>query len=167
MRRTGLLAALGAVAIDQTSKAWALAALWPPYSEGIAVLPVLNLRLGFNTGVTFGMFANSSEEGGWLLVIVGLSVTAFLARWLWRTASRLEAFALGLIIGGALGNVADRVQQGAVTDFIDAHLAGWHWPTFNMADVAIVCGVVLLVLASLRPAPASTVTAVHHVGSKQ
>jgi lipoprotein signal peptidase len=154
MRRSGLLVAVVAVATDQASKAWALAALWPPYSEGIAVLPVLNLRLGFNTGVTFGMFANSSAAGVWVLVAVGLAVTAFLARWLWRTTSRLEAVALGLIIGGALGNVADRVRQGAVTDFIDAHLAGWHWPTFNMADVAIVCGVVLLILASLRDEPA-------------
>lgn len=155
MRWTGLLAALVAFAIDQASKAWALAALWPAYSEGIAVLPVLNLRLGFNTGVTFGMLANGSAAGVWLLVAVGLTVTAFLARWLWRTTSRLEAVALGMIIGGALGNVADRVRQGAVTDFIDAHLAGWHWPTFNMADVAIVCGVILLLFASRRDEPAS------------
>lgn len=165
MRRTGLLAALVAVAIDQTSKAWALAALWPPYSEGIAVLPVLNLRLGFNTGVTFGMFANDSAEGVWLLVAIGLAVTAFLARWLWRTTSRMGAIALGLIIGGALGNMADRVRQGAVTDFIDAHLAGWHWPTFNMADVGIVCGVALLVLAGFRPTTTTTITTSQNFGS--
>ncbi len=158
MRRSGLLAAVVAVAIDQTSKAWALAALGPAYSEGIDVLPVLNLRLGFNTGITFGMFAGSSAEAAWLLVAVGLAVTAFLARWLWLTTSRWEAVALGMIIGGALGNVADRVRQRAVTDFIDAHLAGWHWPTFNLADVAIVCGVVLLVLAGIRPTRVKSIT---------
>ncbi len=150
LRRLGLLAALTAAVTDQATKAWALAALWPPYSEGITLLPVLNLRLGFNTGVTFGMFRESAAEAVWVLVAVTLLIVAFLARWLWRTASRAEALGLGLVIGGAAGNILDRVAQGAVTDFIDAHYGGWHWPTFNMADVAIVCGVALLVLGGLR-----------------
>lgn len=155
MRRWGLLAALVAILLDQASKAWALAALWPPYSEGITLLPVLNLRLGFNTGVTFGMFRESAAEAVWLLVAIKLAIVGFLGWWLWRTRLRAEAVGLGLIIGGALGNVLDRVRQGAVTDFVDAHYGGWHWPTFNLADVAIVCGVALLMLAGLR-APAST-----------
>jgi signal peptidase II len=153
VRRWGLIAAIVALVTDQTSKAWALEALWPPYSAGITLLPVLNLRLGFNTGVTFGMFAESAAGAVWLLVLVKLAVIAFLAHWLWRSALRLECAALGLIIGGALGNIADRLWIGAVVDFIDAHYGGWHWPTFNMADVAIVCGVFVLLLASLR-APA-------------
>ncbi|MBU8542012.1 signal peptidase II, partial [Falsiroseomonas tokyonensis] len=140
------MAALAAGAVDQATKVWALGALWPPYSEGITVLPVLNLRLGFNTGVTFGMFADSAAGAAWVLVLVTLAITAFLLRWLWRSASRLEALALGLVIGGALGNAIDRLRIGAVVDFLDAHYAGWHWPTFNMADVAIVCGVALLIL---------------------
>jgi lipoprotein signal peptidase len=152
MRRFGLVAALIAAAIDQASKAWALDTLWPPYSEGIALLPVLNLRLGFNTGVTFGMFAESAAGAVWLLVGIKLGVVAWLVHWLWRAASRIEAMAIGLIIGGALGNILDRLRIGAVTDFIDAHYGGWHWPTFNMADVAIVCGVTLLVLFGLRAA---------------
>jgi lipoprotein signal peptidase len=150
LRRLGLLAALAAGVTDQATKAWVLAALWPPHGEGIALLPVLNLRLGFNTGVTFGMFRESAAEAVWVLVAVTLLIVAFLARWLWRTASRAEALGLGLVIGGAAGNILDRVAQGAVTDFIDAHYGGWHWPTFNMADVAIVCGVALLVLGGLR-----------------
>ena len=150
LRRLGLVAALLAAATDQATKAWALASLWPPYGEGIAVLPVLNLRLGFNTGVTFGMLAESAADAVWALVAVKLLVVASLAWWLRRAASRTEAAALGLVIGGALGNVLDRLRQGAVTDFIDAHYAGWHWPTFNMADVAIVCGVALLLLGGLR-----------------
>lgn len=151
LRRLGLLAALAAAVTDQATKAWALAALWPPYGEGVALLPVLNLRLGFNTGVTFGMFRESAAaDAVWVLVAAKLLVVAFLARWLWRTASRAEALGLGLVIGGAAGNILDRVARGAVTDFIDAHYGGWHWPTFNMADVAIVCGVATLVLGGLR-----------------
>lgn len=150
MRRLGLLSAALALVADQASKAWALDALWPPYSDGIALLPVLNLRLGFNTGVTFGMFRDSAAEAVWLLIAITLAIVGFLTWWLWRTRLRAEATGLGLIIGGALGNVFDRIRQGAVTDFVDAHYGGWHWPTFNMADVAIVCGVGLLLLASLR-----------------
>lgn len=154
MRRWGLLAIPLAFFADQVSKAWALAALWPPYSEGIAVLPVLNLRLGFNTGVTFGMFRESAAEAVWLLVGIKLAVVAFLLAWLRRTGSRAEAVALGLVVGGALGNVLDRLRIGAVVDFLDAHYGGWHWPTFNLADAAIVSGVALLLLAGLRaPVP--------------
>jgi lipoprotein signal peptidase len=150
-----LVAALAAFVIDQVTKAWALDALWPPYSDGIVLLPVLNLRLGFNTGVTFGIFADSAAGAVWLLVLIKLAVVAFLGHWLWRSAAGLECAALGLIIGGAFGNIADRLRIGAVVDFIDAHYGGWHWPTFNMADVAIVCGVAALIVASLRPAPTS------------
>ena len=154
MRRWGLLAIPLALFADQLSKAWALAALWPPYGEGIAVLPVLNLRLGFNTGVTFGMFRESAAEAVWLLVGIKLAIVAFLLTWLRRTRSRAEAVALGLVMGGALGNVLDRLRIGAVVDFLDAHYGGWHWPTFNLADAAIVSGVALLLLAGFRaPVP--------------
>lgn len=148
--RVGLLAALAASAADQATKAWALSALWPPYSPGLAVLPVLDLRLGFNTGVTFGMFRESAADAVFVLVGLKLLVVAFMAAWLRRTRSRAEAAGLGLVIGGATGNILDRVRLGAVTDFVDAHYGGWHWPTFNVADAAIVTGVGLLVLASLR-----------------
>ena len=151
-RRVGLLAALAALLLDQATKLWALEALWPPYSPGLVVLLVLNLRLGFNTGVTFGMFAESAAGAVWLLVGIKLAVVAWLLLWLRRAASRTEATAIGLIIGGALGNILDRLRIGAVTDFIDAHYGGSHWPTFNLADVAIVCGVTLLVLFGLRAA---------------
>lgn len=166
MRSIGIMAALAAGAVDQATKFWALSTLWPPYSGGITVLPVLNLRLGFNTGVTFGMFADSAAGAAWVLVLVTLAITAFLLHWLWRTASRAEALALGLVIGGALGNAVDRLRIGAVVDFLDAHYAGWHWPTFNMADVAIVCGVALLILTGLRPAPAANTTALQDSGSE-
>jgi len=154
MRRWGLLSALVALALDQASKAWALAALWPPYSEGVALLPVLSLRLGFNTGFTFGMFRESAAEAVWLLVVIKLAIVGGLVWWLWCIRLRAEAVGLGLVIGGALGNVLDRVRLGAVTDFVDVHHGGWHWPAFNLADVSIVFGVGLLILASLH-APAA------------
>lgn len=152
MRRWGILAAVAALLLDQATKSWALDALWPPYSQGIYVLPVLNLRLGFNTGVTFGMFRESGAQAVWFMIALSLGIVAWLVVWLWRTRHPTEAIGLGLVIGGALGNVLDRARQGAVTDFIDLHYAGWHWPTFNMADVAIVSGVGLLLLSSFRPA---------------
>ncbi|MHB0670486.1 signal peptidase II [Roseomonas mucosa] len=149
--KLGLPAALAAFAVDQVTKAWALIALWPPYSEGIYVLPVLNLRLGFNTGVTFGMFAGGGTSSAWVLSALGLAVCGWLLSWMWKSRSRAEVLSLGLVVGGALGNVTDRIRQGKVTDFIDAHYGGWHWPTFNMADVAIVCGVAVLIVGSMRP----------------
>lgn len=157
-RRRLLLAAAAALlafVTDQATKLWALEALWPPYQVVVEVLPVWNLRLGFNTGVTFGILRDSAAGAVWALVLIKLVVVGFLLWWLWRGETRVEALALGLVIGGAMGNVLDRVRIGAVVDFLDWHYAGWHWPTFNMADVAIVCGVGLLLLSSLRrPAPA-------------
>lgn len=148
--RLGLLAAVVTLVTDQATKAWALSALWPPYSPGMEVLPVLNLRLGFNTGVSFGLFRESAAEAVWVLVVVSLLVVGFLGFCLWRTRSGAEAVGLGLVIGGAVGNIVDRLRQGAVTDFLDAHYSDWHWPTFNMADVGIVCGVGMLILGGFN-----------------
>ncbi|WP_376094006.1 signal peptidase II [Roseomonas sp. CCTCC AB2023176] len=86
-----------------------------------------------------------------LLVLAKLRVVGLLLIWLRRTTDRAEALALGLVIGGAAGNILDRVRHGAVADFLDALYDGWHWPTFNVADIAIVCGVGLLLVAGFRP----------------
>ena len=83
------------------------------------------------------------------LCIVALAITGAMAWWLARAPSRLVAAALGLVIGGALGNVVDRMRFGAVFDFVDLHAAGWHWPAFNVADAAIVAGAGLLLLDAL------------------
>ena len=146
--RLGLPAAAAAFTVDQATKAWALSALWSA-AVPHPVLPVLNLRLGFNTGITFGMFAGNSASAVWVLVGFGLAIVAWLLNWMRCTASRAEVFALGLIVGGALSNVLDRLRIGAVVDFLDAHYGGWHWPTFNLADVAIVCGVGTLMASAL------------------
>ena len=91
----------------------------------------------------------------WVLSGLALVITVWLAVMLARSAYGLDAAAYGLIIGGALGNVADRMRFGAVTDFLDVYIGSWHWPAFNLADVAVVCGVILLlyseVLTSRKP----------------
>lgn len=146
----GLVVALGtavlAAATDQASK-WAILehVMIPP--RIIEVAPFFNLSLGFNRGVSFGMFGDGTV-GPWLLSGLALAIVAFLLRWAARSTSRTEATALGAIVGGALGNVIDRVRQGAVTDFLDFHALGWHWPAFNLADAAIFCGVATLLLHS-------------------
>ena len=86
----------------------------------------------------------------WALVLLAFAIVAWLSVWLWRAQGRVVSAALGLIIGGALGNVADRMRFQAVTDFLDFHLGAYHWPAFNLADVAVVCGAALLILDSFR-----------------
>ena len=146
--RLGLPVATVALALDQASKTAALMWLMDP-PRVIPVTPFLNVTLSFNTGVTFGLGRSLGVEGAWLLAAFAGAVIAFLVRWLARSDGWAEAVGIGLVIGGALGNVADRLRQGAVTDWLDLHYAGWHWPTFNLADVAIVSGVTLLLFAPL------------------
>ena len=121
----------------------------------IEIAPFFNLTLGFNTGVSFGMFSDLFRELPLLLAGIKVGIAAALLIWALRTEKFIETVGLGLIAGGAGGNIVDRIAQGAVTDFLDFHVGGWHWPTFNMADVTITVGVVLLVGASVWPAPAS------------
>ncbi len=115
----------------------------------ISILPFLNFRLGFNTGISFGMFSELLARSPWLLIVFALAVAAVLLASAIRTEQPMERTALALIAGGALGNVTDRWRQGAVTDFLDLHWSDWHWPTFNIADVAIAVGCLLLVFSNL------------------
>lgn len=143
MLQVGAPVALLWFAVDQATKAWALHSLAD--ARGIAVTGFLNIVLVHNTGVTFGMF---SAAPPWLLLSVMLAMVAMLAVWMSRAPTRTSAVALGLVVGGALGNIADRMRHGAVTDFLDLHMGTWHWPAFNAADVGIVCGVAVLLLGS-------------------
>lgn len=146
-RLSGLAAILGAFALDQATKLLALAELRP--GDVYAVLPNFNLSLSFNQGISFSLFAETFTDRPHMLAGITLAVTALLGVLLVRSAARLEAVALGLIIGGALGNVLDRLRIGAVVDFLDFHVWGFHWPAFNLADLAIVIGATLLVVTSL------------------
>ena len=143
----GLAIAGLVIVVDQVSKIIVLSALGP--FQGVSVTPFLNLVVVLNTGISFGLFASESELARYLLVALALIVSIILMRWLASSTNRFVCAALGMIIGGAFGNVIDRLVHKAVVDFLDFHLYGWHWPTFNVADSAITIGVALFVLASL------------------
>lgn len=146
-RDASLFVILGVIGLDASTKEAALM-----YLDGgsVPVLPVLNLALGFNRGVSFGMFAGDGAEGWWTIVLLTLAICSVVA-WLWHRSQQLsERIGYALILGGALGNLVDRISDGAVTDFIDLHAGDWHFPTFNLADVAITAGVILLLVSSIR-----------------
>ena len=105
--------------------------------------------MGWNRGVSFGMFNTASPYNAWVLSAIALGIVAALAVWLRRAGRPFLAAAIGLVMGGALGNVVDRLRFGAVFDFLDLHAVGYHWPAFNVADSAITVGAVLLVVDSL------------------
>lgn len=144
---TGLVTALAVVLADQAAKWLILEQVMQP-PRAIPLTSFLSLTLGFNTGVSFGMFGETFAQSPYLLSGLMALIVAFLCLMIWRTSSAREAAAYGLIIGGALGNIVDRLRLGAVVDFIDLHYAGWRWPTFNTADIAIFCGAALLLLGS-------------------
>jgi len=147
----GLIAAVLVLVADQASKWAVLALLDLPRVGQIMLLPVLNLTMVWNHGVTFGLLTGVGLWAHGVLVAVALAVVAGLGVWLRRAENRVVAVALGAIAGGAIGNVIDRLRFGAVIDFIDAHLGAWHWYVFNLADAAIVCGVAALVIDSQWP----------------
>ena len=142
-----LTVALLAAVADQASK-WVILehVMNPP--RLIEVTPFFNLTLGFNRGVSFGLLSSDEALGRWMLIGLALVIVVGLIIWAWRAGSRIEAASIGGIIGGAIGNVIDRVRQGSVTDFLDFYALGWHWPAFNLADTAIFCSVAVLLLHS-------------------
>nr|WP_321985745.1 signal peptidase II [uncultured Lichenicoccus sp.] len=147
--RIGLLSGALVLVADQASKYWILNVLHLRVGDSIPLLPVLNFTMVENHGVTFGMFNGLGSSGPLLLTLVAVVVVALLLAWMRRARTALVAGALGSIAGGAIGNVADRLRFGAVTDFIHAHAFGWSWYVFNIADASIVCGVGVLLLDSL------------------
>jgi signal peptidase II len=151
MIRYGLLAGGLVLAADQASKWWILNGLRLPELGSVPLLPVLNLTMVWNQGVTFGLFHQESSYGPFLLAAIALAVVAGLLLWIRRAERVLVACALGAIAGGAVGNIIDRIRFGAVVDFIHAHAFGWSWYVFNIADAAIVCGVAVLILDGFRP----------------
>lgn len=149
-RRVAGIVAIAALilALDQASKWLILAVVMDP-PRTIPVTPFFNLRLGFNTGISFGMFGDTLERWPELLAIFKLAVAGAFMAWASFTSNRLEQLGLAMIAGGALGNALDRWRQGAVTDFLDVYWGDWHWPTFNGADIAISLGVAAILCASL------------------
>ena len=140
----GVVIAFAALAVDQVTKWLAIHnAVW--LSGGVPIFPGFNLVLLQNYGVSFGMFQGVPW---WILVGLTAAIVAVLTLWLLRAGNVFEATGLGLIIGGALGNIGDRIRLGAVTDFLDFYIGSMHWPAFNMADTFIVCGAILMLWSS-------------------
>ena len=150
---TGLVAAAAIFAADQASKQWMLGFLQVEGGLGrgrfVPLTDFFNLVVVWNRGVSFGMFAGHDDMVRWILSGLAIVVSIALAVWLFRTTDRLVALGLGCVIGGAIGNVVDRIRFGAVFDFLDFHAAGYHWPAFNVADAGIFVGVAALLVDGL------------------
>lgn len=112
-----------------------------------------NLTLAHNEGAAFSLLADAGGWQRWFFTVVAVVISAILLVWLWRlpNRSRMLPAALMLVLGGAIGNVIDRLRFGYVIDFVDIHYQGWHWPAFNIADSAIVLGVILLLIDGFLP----------------
>ena len=145
--RIGLGLAAAIVVVDQISKWWIVERVMQP-PRIIPVTPFFNLVMGWNRGVSFGLF-NSDTAVAWVFIGLALAIVAFLAVWLAKADRTFVAVALGSVIGGAAGNIIDRIRFGAVADFLDFHAFGHHWPAFNAADTAISAGAVLLIIDAL------------------
>lgn len=147
LRIGGTLLAAVIISLDQWSKHWLIA---NAVSLPIVVLPVFNITLVFNRGISFGMFSHFQQ--GWisqLLLFCLLAITFMLGFWLAKAKEMPLIAALGLIVGGAVGNLVDRLRSGVVTDFLDFHIGSAHWPAFNVADSAIFIGVVLFMITNI------------------
>jgi signal peptidase II len=148
----GLGLAAGVIAFDQVTKWWIVERVMQP-PRTIPVTSYFNLVMGWNRGVSFGLFNTDSAINIWFLPLVAIVIVIGLVVWLSRTDRFLVAVAIALVIGGAVGNLIDRLRFGAVADFLDLHVAGYHWPAFNVADSGITVGAVVLVLESLFGPP--------------
>jgi signal peptidase II len=154
-RLVGALVALVVFVIDQGTKQWLLKGVGLATRQSVHLASFLDLVLAWNRGISYSLFTTDSARGPWILLALTLSATVLLAVWLWRTDSGVTAVALGLLIGGALGNAADRFTYGAVVDFVFFHVGGFSWYVFNGADVAICIGVAVLLLGSWIAQPAA------------
>jgi signal peptidase II len=157
--RSGVTAAVITLVLDQASKFWLLHVLDIAQRRAVRVTPFFDLVLAWNTGISYGWFQNEDATGQAILVAVKAVAVIALAIWMARSRTAMAAIALGLIIGGAIGNAVDRFTYGAVVDFALFHveLAGktFNWYVFNLADVAIVAGVAALLYDSFLGVPAA------------
>jgi signal peptidase II len=136
---------------DQATKFWVLSALNLHEAGSIAVTSFFSLSMAWNEGISYSLFATHRQG---VLIALSLVICAVLWRWMAKAERPLSAVALGMIIGGALGNALDRAFHGAVADFLHFYWGAWSWYIFNVADVAIVAGVALLIYESFTSGPA-------------
>lgn len=150
--KTGLGLAILVFGLDQLTKEWILQTVMQP-PRVVRVTPFFNLVMGWNRGISFGLFNQDSPANAWVLTAIAAVIVAALLVWLSRGGRPMVVVGIGLVIGGAVGNAADRMRFGAVADFLDFHAFGVHWPAFNVADSAITVGAALLLADALFSQP--------------
>ncbi len=128
---------------------WYINTPFPLRGGGIYMTSFFNFVMAWNTGVSFSMFSGQGFYTWLFLIIVALGITIGFLFWMWHEKRHVFGICYALVIGGAIGNVIDRVRFGAVIDFLDFHIFGYHWPAFNVADMAVVTGISLLIIVSL------------------
>jgi signal peptidase II len=157
--RAGVIAATLTLILDQASKLWLLFVFDIANRGAVPITPFFDLRLTWNVGISFGWFQSDSPTAQVVLMVIKAVAVIVLAIWMARSRTPLATVALGLIIGGAIGNAIDRLAYGAVVDFALFHVQIWqktfHWYVFNLADVAIVAGVAALLYDSFLGVPAA------------
>ncbi|WP_024514096.1 signal peptidase II [Bradyrhizobium sp. Tv2a-2] len=157
--RAGLTAAVVTLVADQASKLWLLDVFDLAHRGTVRVTPFFDLVLAWNIGISFGWFQNDGALAQFALMAVKVVAVIALGIWMARSRTLLATIALGMIIGGAIGNAIDRIVYGAVVDFALLHLEigekTFNWYVFNLADVAIVAGVIALLYDSLLGVPAA------------
>lgn len=154
---------VGAIVCDQLAKGILLymitggvplvASAWTLVPYPYLMTPVasfFNIVFTWNPGVSFSMFRGLGESGPWVVILLTVVIIGLIIFYMWRRAAVAERGALALIVGGALGNLIDRLRFGAVIDFLDFHIAGWHWPAFNLADTFIFLGVMWLIIIMIK-----------------
>jgi signal peptidase II len=147
-RLLGFLVGALTLAVDQANKLWLMNVYDIAAHAPVRLAPVLDVVFAKNPGISYSLLPAHSPGARWALVAFTLAATLGIGVWLWRTPTRLPALGLGLVLGGALGNAIDRFAYGWVADFYYFHVGGFHWYVFNLADVAIVVGVALLLVDS-------------------
>lgn len=136
-------------AIDQITKLLVIALM---HSNSVPIMPFLNFTLGYNKGAAFGILDAASGWQRWFFIAIAVFISIIIIIWSKKLSKYdvWEKIALGLVLGGAWGNLLDRIRLGHVVDFIDFYIKNWHWYTFNVADIAICIGAVLLAVYGLR-----------------
>jgi signal peptidase II len=148
-----LLIAAVILLLDQASKLFLLFVYNLPVREPLVMAPFLEFITVWNSGISYGLFQQHDEVGRWILVGVTCAATTGLTVWMLRTSHRFLAFSLALIVGGAVGNLIDRISYGAVFDFVHLHFGTFSWYVFNVADAAIVAGVIGLLYETFIKEP--------------
>ena len=147
-RLTGFILALATLAIDQANKLWLIDVYGIAARQPVRLASFFDVVFAKNPGISYSLLSAHSPAARWSLVAFTMVAALAIGLWLWRTTMWIVALALGLILGGALGNAIDRFSYGWVADFYYFHLGSFHWYVFNLADVAIVAGVGMLLVDS-------------------